>query len=81
MIARDDPATSCAQYAMEKNLLDTAGWKQFNRIAKSKKKLKWKINQAKLSNYQRAPFWKFGVLVPQNHAQAVELDKANGNTK
>jgi hypothetical protein len=40
MIARDDPATSCAQYAMEKNLLDTAGWKQFKRIAKSKKKLK-----------------------------------------
>jgi hypothetical protein len=26
-------------------------------------------------------FWKFGVLVPQNLAQAEELDKANGNTK
>jgi hypothetical protein len=39
------------------------------------------INQAKLKTYHHEPFWKFGVLVPQNHAQAVELDKANGNTE
>jgi hypothetical protein len=39
------------------------------------------INQAKLKTYRHEPFWKFGVLVLQNHAQAVELDKANGNTK
>jgi hypothetical protein len=39
------------------------------------------INQAKLKTYRREPFWKFGVLVPRNHAQAVELDIANGNTK
>jgi Reverse transcriptase (RNA-dependent DNA polymerase) len=80
IIANDNPVT-CTQYAMEKNLLDTAGWKRFKRIAKSEKKLKRMINQAKLSNYRRAPFWKFGVLVPRNHAQAVELDQANGNTK
>jgi Reverse transcriptase (RNA-dependent DNA polymerase) len=39
------------------------------------------INQAKLKSYRRDPFWKFGVLVPCKHAQAVALDKANGNTK
>jgi hypothetical protein len=39
------------------------------------------INQAKLRTYRHETFWKFGVLVPQNHAQAVELDKANGNSK
>jgi Reverse transcriptase (RNA-dependent DNA polymerase) len=39
------------------------------------------INQAKLKTYRREPFWKLGVLVHQNHAQAVELDKVNGNTK
>jgi hypothetical protein len=39
------------------------------------------INQAKLKTYRREPFWKFGVLVLQNHEQAVELDIANGNTK
>jgi hypothetical protein len=39
------------------------------------------INQAKLKAYHRDPFWKFGALVPRNHAQAMALDKANGNTK
>jgi hypothetical protein len=50
MMESDIPVT-CAQYAMEKNLLDTDGWKRFKRIAKSEKKLKRMINQAKLSNY------------------------------
>jgi hypothetical protein len=36
------------------------------------------INQAELKSCQRDSFWKFGVLVPRNHAQAVELEKANG---
>jgi hypothetical protein len=39
------------------------------------------INQAKLTSYRRNPFWKFGGLVPRNHAQAMELDKQNGNSK
>jgi hypothetical protein len=80
MIASDATITFF-QYAMENKLLDTDGWKQFKRIAKSEKKLKRMINQAKLSSYRSAPFWKFVVLVPHNHAQAIELDKANGNTK
>jgi hypothetical protein len=79
-IAADDPVT-CAEYAKKNNLLNTDNWKQFRRIAKSEKKLQQMINIAKLKSYQRDPFWKFGVLVPRNHAQAVELDKANGNTK
>jgi hypothetical protein len=33
------------------------------------------VNQAKLQNYQRDPFSKFDVLVPQTHAQANGLDK------
>jgi hypothetical protein len=44
-IAADDPATR-ADYAREKNLLNTDGWKQFQRLAKSEKKLKRMINQA-----------------------------------
>jgi hypothetical protein len=39
MIASDDPVT-CAQYARENNLFDTAGWKRFRRSAKCEKKLK-----------------------------------------
>jgi hypothetical protein len=80
MIASDDPVT-CAQYARENNLLDTARWKRFRGIAHNEKKLKRMINQSKLTSYRGDPFWKFGVLVPCNHAQVVELDKANGNTK
>jgi hypothetical protein len=79
-IAVDDPVT-CAEYAKKNNLLDTDGWKQFRRLAKNEKKLKRMINQAKLKSYRREPFWKFGVLFPRNHAQAVDLDKQNGNIK
>jgi hypothetical protein len=80
LIASDDPVT-CAEYSKEKNLLDLPGWKQFRRLAKSEKQLKRMINQAKLKSYRRDPFWKFGVLVPRNHAQVMELDIVNGNTK
>jgi hypothetical protein len=59
------------------HLLNIDGWKQFLRFAKCEKKLKRMINQSKLKTYRCEPFWK----VPLNHAQAVELDKANGNTK
>jgi hypothetical protein len=55
--------------------------KKCQRLAKSEKKHKRMINQAKLKAYRHDPFWKFGVLVPQNHAQAAELHKANGNKK
>jgi hypothetical protein len=79
-IATDDPVT-CVEYAKKTNLLNTDGWKQLWRIAKSEKRLQQMINQAKLKRYRRDTFWKFGVLVPRNHAQAVVLDKANGNTK
>jgi hypothetical protein len=38
LIAKDDPIT-CANYAKQYNLLNTAGWKQFKRIADSNKKV------------------------------------------
>jgi hypothetical protein len=80
LIASDDPVT-CAEYAMKHGLLDTPGWKRFRRYAKDEKKLRLKISQAKHRSYRREPFWKFGVLVPRTHEQAMELDKKNGNTK
>jgi hypothetical protein len=79
-IAADDPV-SCAEYAKKNNLPSTDGWKQFWCIAKSEKKLQQMINQAKLKTYQHDTFWKFGVLIPCNHAQAVEIDKANRSIK
>ena len=64
LIASDDPLT-CAEYAKQNNLIDTPGWKRFCRYAKSEKKLQRLINQAKLKNYRRDIFWKFGVEVPR----------------
>jgi Reverse transcriptase (RNA-dependent DNA polymerase) len=80
MIAKDDPVT-CTEYAIRNGLLDTPGWKRFKSIAKKEKTIKRMVNQAKLRSYRREPFWKFGFLVPRTHAQAVEIDQRNGNTK
>ena len=80
MIAQDDPVT-CAEYAKRNGLLEAPGWKRFKSIAKNDKKLERMVNQAKLKNYRREPYWKFGYLVPRTHAQAVEIDQRNGNTK
>ena len=38
------------------------------------------IHQAKLQSYRLAPMYKFGVQIPRNHEQAMQLDAApNGN--
>jgi hypothetical protein len=34
-----------------------------------------------MKHFKRKPFWKFGILVPRTHLQALELDKSNGNAK
>jgi hypothetical protein len=39
------------------------------------------LHQAKLRSYRRDSFWRLGVLVPRTHAQAIELEKKNNNTK
>jgi hypothetical protein len=80
LIASDDPVT-CVAYGKQHGLLDTPEWKCFRCHAKNDKKLQHMIDQAKLICYRREPFWKFGVLVPCAHAQALELDKKNGNVK
>jgi hypothetical protein len=77
---KDNPVT-CANYAKQHNLLNTAGWKEFKRIADSNKKVERMVHQAKLRSYQRDTFWKFGVLVPRTHAQAIEMDKKNDTPK
>jgi hypothetical protein len=34
-----------------------------------------------MKHFRRDPFWKFGILVPRTHLQALELDKSNRNIK
>ena len=80
LIASDDPIT-CANYAKNHDLLDTIGWKRFKRIVTDENRKEVMVNQVAIGNHRREPFWKFGVLVPRTHTQAMELDKQNGNSK
>ena len=80
MIAADDPVT-CAAYAKEHGLLNEDGWRRFKRIAKRQTKLIRLVKQAKLRSVRTVPIYKYGFLVPRNHAQAVEIDLRNGNTR
>jgi hypothetical protein len=47
---------------------------------KGSKILQRMINQTKLCRDRQESYWKFGVLVPWTHSQAVETDHKNGNT-
>jgi hypothetical protein len=75
MIGKDDPVTY-AEYAHRMNLLSIPGWKPFRHIYKDPKKVGRMVNQAKLRSYRREPFWKFGVMVPRTHNQAVDIDQS-----
>ena len=79
IIAASDPVT-CAIYAKNNQLLHLDGWARFKRLASRQKKLLRLAHQARLQSYRLAPRYKFGVQVPRNHDQAMELDRANGNT-
>jgi hypothetical protein len=80
IIGADDPV-SCADYAKNNNLLDVEGWKRFKRLVKNATVFKRMLNQAKLKSVRRGPIFKYGYQVPRSFKEAMELDKANGNTK
>ena len=65
MIAADDPVT-CAQYTIEKDLLQLDGWKRFKLIAKNQNKLIRMAKQAKLRSYRHSPKYMFGFEVPKD---------------
>jgi hypothetical protein len=73
ILAKDDPLT-CALCAKNNNLPDQPGWKQF-------RKLKRLVNHSNLRSVHRTMHYQYGLLVPNTHAAAVELDRINGNTK
>ena len=81
MIA-DDPIT-CASYASQNDLLSTPGWKRLKPYVKRKKKFVRMLRQAylaKVRSKKEGPKYQFGVRVPRNYKEALELDKLNGNT-
>jgi len=50
-------------------------------MAKTQKCMACPGNQAKLHSFRYKPTHMCGFLVPQNHAQAMEMDRQTGNTK
>ena len=75
---RNDPMT-VAIYAKEHQLLEVPGWKRFKSYIQSKKKVNQLRMQAKMSAKRHSIQYKFGVQVPRNHREAMELDKKHGN--
>jgi hypothetical protein len=78
-MSKEDPITM-AGYAKDHGLLDTPGWKMLNKYVRRIKKYKRMLNQAKRRTRRNAPIYKFGVQIPRNPKEAIELDEANGNT-
>ena len=76
----DDPVT-VAIYARDNGLLDETGWKLpgLKKMAKKQKQLIRMANKAKLHSFRSKPIYMYGFQVPRNHAEALEIDRANGN--
>ena len=72
-----DDLLSCAQYAIDNNLLDTPRWKRLKSIAKQKKKMTRLINQSKLRSYRISPKYMFGLQIPRDYKQEIDLDIYN----
>ena len=79
IIGKSDPVT-CAIYGKENHLLKQDGWKCFACLARRQKKLLQLAHQAKLQSHGCWPTFKFGIQLPRSHANAMELNKDNGNT-
>ena len=70
-----------AEYAREKGLLATHGWKSLKKYAKNKKKLDRLLKQAKLRRLRRDPIYKFGIRVPRDTREARYLERKEGHTR
>ncbi len=76
---KDDPI-SVAKYAKKQGLLDALGWKKLRKFARRIKKFLRMIKQAKLQRGPSGIRVKFGVQVPRNWKEAMELDAKNNST-
>ena len=79
MLRQDDPVT-CARYGLDNNLLDKPGWHRLKRIAEREQLYKRMLKQSQMKSMRRGIRYKFGVRLPLSYKDAIEQDKANGNT-
>ena len=77
-MAADDPMTVVA-YAKDKGFLDKPGWKRFRRFAKNQKVFIRMLRQVNAARHKNVAKYKFGVRVPKSYAEALEIDRINGD--
>ena len=86
LMIEDDPI-SLALYARKNNLLKTPGWKRLSHIAqdtvRERNKLRNMLHQYHVCQGKRTkgPVYQFGIQIPRNVKEAMELDLKNGDTK
>ena len=71
---------SVVDYCRTNRLLDVEGFRFLRGKARSKEFIERKVNASKLHAPRHSPVYMFGIQVPRNHAEAMRLDKENGNT-
>ena len=78
----DTDPTTVAIYARKSGLLNDPEWKHptLRRIAKTEKRMQRRMHQSHLHSFRTKPIYMYGILVPRNYQQAIEIDKENGNT-
>ena len=79
LISKDDPIT-CAVYAKKHDLLDTTGWKDLKRYAKTSKRLIRAVKQSRIRQVRASARYQHGFQVPKDYNDAIRLDKENSNT-
>ena len=76
----DDPY-SCAVYAKKFDLLNTQGWKQLKRHARTAKRLIRTLKKSKYRQPKASRRYKHGWDFPRDYTHALQLDVQNGNNK
>ena len=79
-IIADDPY-SCVVYAKKFDLLNTQGWKQLKRHARTAKRLIRTLKKSKSRQAKASRRYKCGWEVPRDYAHALQLGVQNGNNK
>ena len=76
-----DVPYSCAIYAKKFDLLNTQGWKQLKRHARTAKRLIRTLKKSKYRQTKASRGYKHGWEVPRDSAHALQLDVQSGNNK
>ena len=76
-----DDAYSCSVYTKKFDLLNTEGWKQLKRHARTARRLIRTLKKSKHRQTKRTKRNEHGWEVPRDFTHALQLDVQNGNTE